>query len=74
LSEKSAVSTPEKRAEQKIKTDMTTSRMARVTGDISYIATARLAARSQPRESGSVVVPRRNWCVLVCSLSEPRAN
>jgi hypothetical protein len=65
-----AVSTPEKRAEQKIKIEMTTSKMARATAVISYVDTARPAARSQPREASSLV-PSKNWCALVCSLSEP---
>jgi len=52
---------------------MTTSKMASVTAVIFYAGTARLAARSQPREAGGLV-SREKWCVLVCSLSEPRAN
>ena len=68
-----AVSTPEKSAEQKIRNEMTTSKMASVTAVIFYAGTARLAARSQPRDAGGLV-SREKWCVLVCSLSEPRAN
>jgi hypothetical protein len=59
LSEKSAVSTPENSAEQKIKIEMTTSKMARAAAVIFYGGTAMLAARIHPPEAGSLV-PRKS--------------
>jgi len=56
LSEKSAVSTPEKSAEQKIKIEMTTSKMARAAGVIFYAGTAMLACEDSPPEAGSLVL------------------
>jgi hypothetical protein len=49
---------------------MTTSKMARATAVIAYVDTAWPAARSQPRETGSLAL-WKNWCALVCSSSEP---